>query len=276
MKLIILYENNLKVFIIEYLLSLKKFINVDILMFSNNMLTLNIIKNAKCVIFIQRIPISLCNYLDTTKFFILNIEQFTNKKIFDFIKQHQNIIDYSYENVLYTKTHLNIKNHLWFPYGYNPDEIYNYEKTQNICLIGRSPRRNMVINKFNDNKCPITQLNRIFGMERDKQLFTFKILINVHNDSNYVIHEVMRCDRCVFNKMIVINENSLYNNSLLSKFMIFVDYNKIAETAINVINNYEYYYNKLFIEQDFDNFIKEYQIKLKTIYDEQLKIIKTI
>ena len=73
-----------------------------------------------------------------------------------------------------------------------------------------------------------------------------KILINIGYDPSYKIFESIRCDRCIFNKMIVISEQKenidLYG---LKDYMIFEDYNKIVDKAIEVLNNYEFYYKKL-------------------------------
>ena len=63
---------------------------------------------------------------------------------------------------------------------------------------------------------------------------------------NHKIFESIRCDRCIFNRMIVISDKKenmeLYN---LKDYMIFEDYDKIADKAIEVLNNYDMYYKKL-------------------------------
>ena len=82
--------------------------------------------------------------------------------------------------------------------------------------------------------------------ERDFELFSHKILLNLGYTDKHKIFESLRCDRCIFNKMIIISDKKedieLYH---LKKYVIFEDYDKIADKAIEVLNNYDMYYKKL-------------------------------
>ena len=82
--------------------------------------------------------------------------------------------------------------------------------------------------------------------ERDFELFSHKILLNLGYTDKYKIFESLRCDRCIFNKMIIISDKKedieLY---YLKNYIIFEDYDKIADKAIEVLNNYDMYYKQL-------------------------------
>ena len=133
------------------------------------------------------------------------------------------------------------------------------------CLGFNSKKRYHILNQL--VKLNTTNLNikniKGFGQIRDDILFKCKILVNVHYADNYKIFEEIRCNRCTFNKMIVISEDSLYTDDyILKDHVIFVPYDKIAETVIDVANNYEKYYEKLFKNFDITKYEKIYKNKI--------------
>jgi hypothetical protein len=88
----------------------------------------------------------------------------------------------------------------------------------------------------------------LWGNDRDNILFRSKILLNIHHkDKEYNILEEIRITRCIFNKIIVISEHS-ENEHLypLHNYLIFCDYDKLADKAKEVVENYEEYYNKIY------------------------------
>ena len=160
------------------------------------------------------------------------------------------LCDYSYANMELLKNN-NIKSML-LPYGIYKNEIYNFEKNIDIstisfkskgnCLSRRNHIYNLLINNFKD----VVDIKG-WGYERDNLLFRSKILINVHHSTDYTIFEEIRCNRCIFNKIIVISEYSYkWENFPLKEHMIFTDYDNIINKTKEVLNNYDYYYNLLF------------------------------
>lgn len=82
--------------------------------------------------------------------------------------------------------------------------------------------------------------------ERDIKLFSYKIILNISYNNEYKIMESIRCNRCIYNKMIVISDNKEDMDSYsLKNYVIFVDYDKLVDKVIEVYNNYESYYKKL-------------------------------
>lgn len=137
---------------------------------------------------------------------------------------------------------------LYLPYLINRNEILNYKKINDIAFIGdffNSPRRISIIN---DLKLQNININQIYGFDkiRDDSLFTHKILLNIHFDDDYKIFEQMRCNRCILNKMIVITEKNNDIDYELKQYIIECDYESLLSTTIDVLKNYDIYYNKLF------------------------------
>ena len=111
-----------------------------------------------------------------------------------------------------------------------------------------------IYNKINENIKNSYSIGHpiLYGKERDDILFRSKILVNIHHrEKDYFILEEIRIIRCILNKVIVISENSLdHINFILYKYIIFVDYDKLVEKTMDVLINYDNYYNKIF--KDFD------------------------
>jgi len=88
------------------------------------------------IIFMQSIPIDYNN--SNNKIFIFNTEQLSQENQLlriQNIDNYINIIDYSLANIKYINL---IKNNkaLYLPYLVNTNEIYNYDKTNDIAIIG--------------------------------------------------------------------------------------------------------------------------------------------
>ena len=205
------------------------------------------------IIFMQSIPKDFNNF-DNKFLFIFNTEQLSRDNELLHIQNidnNINIIDYSLANIKYINL---IKNNkaLYLPYLVNTNEIFNYDKTNDIAIIGAwwSEHRKNILQQL----ALKTQINYIEGFDkkRDELLFRHKILVNVHYDTTYRIFEQWRCNRCILNKMIVITEKSEDIDFELKEFIIECKYEDLVTTTIHVLQNYEYYYNMLFKNFDID------------------------
>jgi hypothetical protein len=230
----------------DYILSFYKKLNSEILIF-DEIKELPEINKIDIYIFIQTIPDEILNSIDSqnSNVYLLNTEQMSREshtsRIHTFPKNIK-MLDYSkanmsYYNGYYTK---------FLSYQVNYDEIYNLPKTKDICIMsGESGHRRNIINQI-INKGYTIDIISGWKKERDEKLFTYKILVNISYQDDYKIFEALRCDRCIFNKMIVISDKKkdmdLYN---LKDYMIFEDYDKVADKVIEVLNNYDTYYKKL-------------------------------
>ena len=173
------------------------------------------------------------------------IKEYHNKKI--------PIIDYSIENI----EHMKLDNHYFVPFQYINDSSEMLVKEQDVCMIYFNDRS---INRKNiRDSIPNINIIKGYGEDRDNILFNHKILVNIHfNDTEYKIHEHMRCDRCVYSKMIVVSEPSIYDEKLpLRKYMIIENRENIPNRVQDILENYEKYYNELFNGVDFNELQKE-------------------
>jgi hypothetical protein len=185
-------------------------------------------------------------FTNQSNVYMLNVEQLSiphNIERIQNIPPQIPIIDYNYANILISPRKL-----LYLPYQYNPSEIYNIEKTQNVTFIGwLNERRIIPILKI---PVLVTHTNG-FGAERDRILFANKVLVNIHYDENYNVFEEIRCNRCIFNKLIVISEPSIHmEHYKLKKYMIECPLDEIPEMVKQVLDNYEEYHSKLFADFD--------------------------
>lgn len=191
-----------------------------------------------------------------------------------FVKKNSNcnILDYSLGNISILKEH-NIKS-MYIPYQVNYDEIFNYEKKINFVICSTLNHRANLIFKNISNKidnCVYIGKPLLWGTNRDNILFKSKVLANIHNkDKIYNILEEIRLTRCILNKIIVISEYSYeYEKYPLHKYVIFVEYDKMENKIMEVLNNYEHYYNKIYNNlniDEIDKILKSYiYIFLKTL-----------
>ncbi len=220
-------------------------------------------------IFLAKFPINIVPYLqnllnNNIDISLINTEQLSLPNHFRYCKNlppKVKIIDYSLSNTLLLYRFR--QNVYWVPYQINTKEIYNdINKTKDICMVfpgNQSVRRHNILRQLRKNKVPI-EIVKGWGKNRDLNLFKYKIIVNVHFNIHYKIFEELRCNRCVFNKMIVISETSIFDNTNpLKKYMIIVPYTQLIQKIKDVYNNYEKYYNELFDNYNEEEIRLEYQ-----------------
>lgn len=221
------------------------------------------IKFDDILVFIRKIPKDVLKFLRDRKHYLLNTEQLSRKVIYDTflsdINENTGILDYSLANIEIMKTIKGIegKNIKYLPYQINEKEIKNYDKVYNVCMMdGITERRLAVMEKIRD--IPQSNIVKGFGQERDNLLFRHKILVNIHAGDDFNVLEQMRCNRCILNKMIVISEPSLDISYELERYVIVCPYNEIMDKVLEVLENYESYYNKMFGDFSVDDLRDKY------------------
>jgi len=230
----------------------------------------NIIKSKYNILFYCRIPDYILEIInkdvENNNIYFLNTEQLTAQHHIDWITNNINkkfkIIDYSYENIKILKD--NYLDSVLIPYQVNLNEIINVRQSvkPSVCVLWQTgnKRRDLFFNKLK-NFCFIKNIKLTlidsFYKKRDNILFKHDILINIHTSNTYNIFEELRCNRCIFNKMIVLTEESRnIENHLLNEYLIYVSkqntnslenyFDKILNKLEDIINNYNHYYSKLF------------------------------
>lgn len=260
----IIIEKPMLKFMVEYINSIKKLFKFDLIIYDNEKTFKYNFKVNEKYIFVYKIPKKIKNY--KKNFFLLNTEQLSKKKNLNNINilhNNLNIIDYSMENLNFIKN----KEKFYLPYQINYEEIYNFEKSKNVCMMwNQSPKRQFIIDALK-KKNIITDIIKGYGNERDNILFKYKIILNISYDDTYNIFESIRCDRCIYNKMIVISDKKInFENYYLNKYIIFEDYDKLVEKVEFVLNNYNKIHNDLFTNLSFNKIEKNLiELSNKTI-----------
>jgi len=188
--------------------------------------------------------------------------------VFKFKDLKCKLLDYSDENCNILKKH-NMQSQ-YLPYQVNLEEIHNYKKEFDFVFC--CTWNNRIENIYKPLSLVFTKNFSIgkpilWGTERDNILFKSKVLINIHHiEKDYFILEEIRITRCILNKVIVISEESLnHQNYILSKYVIFTNYDNIIAKTTEVLNNYDYYYDLLYKDLDVDkinNELEKYIIDL--------------
>ena len=229
----------------DYIVSLS-FNNFQIHIYDPNIDYISIITNNSNTLFLFVNDTFSIPFTNQTNDYVLNVEQLTlpsNINRIQNIPPQIPIIDYSYANILLSPRKL-----LYLPYQYNPSEIRNIEKTDNVGFIGWLNERR--INTILKIPAATHDINGV-GSERDHLLFAHKVLVNIHYDENYNVFEEIRCNRCIFNKMIVISEPSVHmEHYKLKKYTIECPLDEIPNMVKQVLDNYEEYHSKLFADFD--------------------------
>jgi hypothetical protein len=269
--IVFLCENSVKYYFYDYLVNICQILNADILFYDKNNINEIIKKNLnlrKIFVFMQYIH----EYINKSAlqfeiYFVINTEQYTHT-LNNQLNNDNHLIDYSKENIRYAQKYLEPKKYIYFPYLINNNEIYNFKKIYDVCVVGNiNDRRIKIIDQLTKYGINVTIINNKFGKIRDEILMKHKILLNIHNSDDYQIYESMRCDRCLFNNMIIISEKSIYIKlNKLRNFVIFKKYDNLAYTVIKIINNYDYYYNCIFETSKYKLFIKKYEKFTNNIY----------
>jgi hypothetical protein len=97
-----------------------------------------------------------------------------------------------------------------------------------------------------------TNVNDCFEKKRLEQLYcNTKILINIHQTDHHHTFEELRVLPALLCGCIVICEDSPLKELVpYHKYLIWVKYDEIVEKCIEIQNNYDFYYNKLFQKND--------------------------
>ncbi len=189
-------------------------------------------------------------YPNVNNIYFFNTEQLTLPNWLRKVKNiPHKIIDYSDSNIKCLSKAGKTSYHI--PYQVNNNEIYNYNKIYDVAFIGSmSPKRKEIFDKLKAKGINVTMIKG-WDKSRDDQLMKHKILINIHRTNTLGIFEEIRCNRCVFNKMIIITEKSVNSQDyILKDHIIECNLDNIVDTVVDTLNNYNDMHNKLFINFD--------------------------
>jgi hypothetical protein len=255
----------------EYILSLKKFIdnyykdiNINILYYDITSFDIHLIHNLlKYDKIFYSGDLNILNEIikltnnDFKKIYFINIEQMSHPSYYKYIRninENINIIDYSEENIPFYKS---IYHTFLFPPYYENSNICD-KNIDIMSLVNNDYRKNIINNIKNiDNNYKLLFIDNCYGKERDIYFSKTKIYINIHCSENHNTMELIRIMNLIINKVIVITNNSINSDLLYIKdYIIICNNNEDFSILINeILNNYEYYYNKIFNNFNHEKYI---------------------
>ena len=99
-----------------------------------------------------------------------------------------------------------------------------------------------------------------------------KILINVHQTDHHHTFEELRVLPALLNGVIIISEDVPLKDKIpYNEFIIWSDYDKIVDKVKEVYENYEFYYNKIFVNSNLSEILMSMTENNHKIF-EKLKI----
>jgi hypothetical protein len=246
----------------EYILSIKKFININYNYININIIyydidnfnieEINLLNYDKIFysgdLEILKIIINNINY-NYKKLYFINIEQMSHPEYYKMMRNvdiNINIIDYSEENLPYFK---NIYNNIYLlpPFFEIKNNILN--KDIDILSIINNTYRKSIIDKIDLNKNLNTLfIDNCFNNERDYYFLKSKIYINIHCSEDHQTMELIRIINLIMNKVIIITEKSINSQLLFIKDHIIIcnDISDFKHYTNEILNNYDYYFNKFY------------------------------
>ena len=191
---------------------------------------------------------------------IINTEQLTRRseltKILEYISRGYRIIDYSIGNIKILNTYNFPNNKIFYlPYQVNYEEIQekNSVRHLNICSITPESSTHRKYVYYTIKSFELTEITPVSGFlkERDNQILKHKILLNIHFNPSYSTYESIRCDRLIFNKVIIFSEKSLESSipeDIKSYVIEFESLNDAYTKLESILKNSEEYYSKFWSE----------------------------
>lgn len=218
------------------------------------------------------------------KFYCFFYEPLTNKDYFKIIHRlnyfsNIDIISYSKNNLELLKKRLNgnrnfyllTNNYYHFnniSFNKNINGVINHRDFTDISIEKYKNYNHSVINKELINKNNLIIFNH-WGEERNELFKNTKIFINLHKSVNSKILETFRITELIKYRVIIISQNIINpKEELFYKYIIYCDDNNLINKYNEVLNNYDFYYNKIYgniTNKELFNDINNYFLNFKNI-----------
>lgn len=205
-------------------------------------------------IFVQIFP---SQHIGKKNAILFNTEQLTSpayrQYIVNILKTNK-VVDYNHENVAHIEKDYGKKsNYFWFPFPWCSKILYPLiPKKYPFVHIGQlSERRKKILNKIQEKHNVLVIENRYnYETLMLDQICQGKILINIHYKDDYLITETARCFPALYNKLLVVSEESydmkVTHKFFLNKYIIFAPYQDLVSKCLWVYDNYDKIYQDIF------------------------------
>jgi hypothetical protein len=175
---------------------------------------------------------------------------------FNFLNTCDIIIDYSIPNIhnVYTSKlftdfsnkHINIFSSIYDLYFIK--ENRNIESLTTFIDINQ-PRRKLLLTNILNQNIPHININNVFGKCELQELYkNTKVIINIHQTDHHHTFEELRVLPALQCGVIVICEYSPLSELIpYNDYIIWTSYDSILDKTREVLNNYDYYHNLIFV-----------------------------
>jgi hypothetical protein len=189
------------------------------------------------------------------------------------------VIEYSIpniENITTSNLYPELSNKLTYIYPslYEPNWGIRNREIDVLTTFIRTcePRRFRLLEEIKAKNISHKNVNDCFEKEKLKHLYSnTKILINIHQTDHHHTFEELRVLPALLCGCIIICENSPLKQMVpYHQHLIWVKYDEVVEKCIEIQNNYEYYYNKIFSNLNIENITNLSSINYNTLKNKLL------
>jgi hypothetical protein len=197
---------------------------------------------------LENIELSLFKYDNDNKNYLIRIVDLHKYLSSDIV------IDYSIPNITNIKTcnyYSNLNKEIYIPpllYPYN-----SFTKNRDILLLTtfihpEEEKRKSFLNLLKNNELNVININNCYGIENHINLLkNTKIILNIRQTYHHDTFEELRCLPALLCGTLVISEIAPLKECVpYHDLIIWANMDNFVETINNVINNYDYYYDKIF------------------------------
>lgn len=204
--------------------------------------------------------------------YLVRIDRYNYLNSLDFV------IEYSlsnYYNILQSEKFNDfIKKVIYIPpliYDINFNKELKNDIISMYSLINNN-RRCFIHNELCSLNINYRNINNVFCKNDILNLFRkTKILVNVHQTDHHHTFEELRILPALLNGVIIVSEKSALTEYIpYNEYIIWCDFDEIKNKVEEVNNNYDYYYNKIFINGKLKTILEEMQIYNLHAFDKYL------
>ena len=176
---------------------------------------------------------------------------------FNYINSLDMIIEYSLPNIVNIKSSGKFNEYLSKIFYIAPmlyEQNFGGVKTDIITLFdyNNNFRRSNVLNNLKNQQINNIVINNCFSSVCLLNAYSkTKIMVNVHQTDHHHTFEELRVLPALLNGVIVVSEDVPLKETIpYYKYIIWCSYENIAIKTLEVLNNYNYYFDKFFINSD--------------------------
>jgi len=208
------------------------------------------------------------NIKNKDSYYLVRIDKFNYLNSLDYI------IEYSLPNIENIKSCGKFQNFLSKVLYISPtiyDPKFNGEKSKVITLFDTSSniRRKNILSQINELGVNNTTITNCFSNECLLDLYSkTKIMVNIHQTDHHHTFEELRVLPALSNGVIIVSEDVPLKEKIpYNEFIIWADYNEIPTKTLDVINNYDYFYNKIFNNSKLINILNDMISKNQNVFE---------